>query len=164
MIAYQTSVAPAILAPPIPPNPEKDAILSALSSTLRANLDNTIHENLSAITPLFAQDEALKEAHARLQTEMNQLSEIETAIASNEKILRDTTIEADRIMTSAKQRTAPEVDSVLVTPTAVGTQLYDLCAEEVAIREAIFVLTRALDYGRIETDVFVKVSMPIYFL
>ena len=150
-----------ISAPPIPPNPEKDALTSALSATLRSQLDHTIRENLSAIPPLIAQNQALRGAHARLQAETKQLSELETALSSNERILRDTTLEADRTMEMARQRTAPEVDAVLVAPTVVGSQLYGLCAEEAALRESLFVLTKGMDRGRMETDVFVKVS-PVF--
>ena len=146
-----------ISAPPIPPNPEKDALTSALSTTLRGQLDQKVRENLSAIAPLVAQNQALRGAHARLQAEMEQLGELEIALSSNERILRDTTLEADRTMEMAKRRTAPEVDSVLVAPTVVGDQLYGLCAEEAALKESLFVLAKGMDRGRMETDVFVKV-------
>ena len=88
---------------------------------------------------------------------MKQLDELETVLSSNEKILRDTTLEADRTMEMARRRTAPEVDAVLVAPTVVGNQLYGLCAEEAALRESLFVLAKGMDRGRMETDVFVKV-------
>jgi ESCRT-I complex subunit TSG101 len=64
--------------------------------------------------------------------------------------------EADRVMEEARTRKVPDVDDVLVTPTVVGGQLYTLCAEERAINEALFVLGKALDRGRIGADVFVK--------
>ena len=150
------------VAPPIPPNPEKDALTSALSASLRSKLENTVRENLSAIAPLVAQNQALHAAHARLQSEMEELSKLENALSSNEQILRDTTFEADRTMEVARRRTAPEVDAVLVAPTAVGNQLYSLCAEEAALKEALFVLAKGADRGRMETDVFVKVQSSFF--
>jgi hypothetical protein len=66
-------------------------------------------------------------------------------------------IEADRVMDDARKRKAPDVDDVLVAPTIVGGQLYTLAAEEKGIADALFVLGRALDRGRVSADVFVKV-------
>lgn len=65
--------------------------------------------------------------------------------------------EADRVMEDAGRRRAPDVDDVLVVPTVVGGQLYGLAAEERGIKEAMFVLGRGLDRGRVGADVFVKV-------
>jgi ESCRT-I complex subunit TSG101 len=149
---------PEIPAPPIPPNPEKDALLSALSNTLRSRIQETVDSNISALAPLQAQNQALREAHAKLQAEFDQLRELDAAIASNEQILRDAMHQADRVMEDARRRTVPGVDEVLTAPTVVGNQLYELCADEVALREAMFVLTRALDKGRLSVEVFVKVS------
>jgi len=68
-------------------------------------------------------------------------------------------MEADRVMEDARRRKAPDVDDVLVAPTVVGGQLYTVAAEEKGIAEALFVLGRALDRGRLGADVFVKVSL-----
>jgi ESCRT-I complex subunit TSG101 len=68
-------------------------------------------------------------------------------------------IEADRVMDDARKRKAPDVDDVLVAPTIVGGQLYTLAAEEKGIADALFVLGRALDRGRVSADVFVKVRV-----
>ncbi|KAJ8104547.1 hypothetical protein OPT61_g10699 [Boeremia exigua] len=65
-------------------------------------------------------------------------------------------VEADRAMDDARRRQAPDVDDVLVAPTVVGQQLYTLAAEERGIADALFILGRALDKGRITADVFVK--------
>ena len=146
-----------IPAPPIPPNPEKDALLTALSSTLVAQLRQTITDNTNAIASLQAQQFALREAHGRLQAELDQLQQLDAALASNEQILRNAMVEADRVMGEARTRKVPDVDDVLVAPTLVGGQLYSLCAEERACADALFVLSRAFDRGRVGADVFVKV-------
>ncbi len=145
-------------APPIPPNPQKDALLSALSTALRSQLAHAVDSNTSALVPLRAQNQALREAHGILQAELEQLQQLDAALASNEQILRGAMREADRVMEDARRRTVPAVDEVLVAPTVVGGQLYELCAEEVALKETLFVLAKALDRGRLNVDVFVKVS------
>ena len=48
------------------------------------------------------------------------------------------------------------MDEVLFAPTVVGQQLYDLIAEEKASVETRDVLARALDRGRISSEVWVK--------
>jgi ESCRT-I complex subunit TSG101 len=143
--------------PPVPPNPEKDALLHALSSTLTAQIRQTVSQNNAAVVPLQAQQAALQNAYGRLQSELDQLQQLDAALASNEQILRDAMQEADRVMEDARRRKAPDVDDVLVAPTVVGGQLYTVAAEERGISEALFVLGRALDKGRIGADVFVKV-------
>ncbi|KAF1815539.1 UEV-domain-containing protein [Eremomyces bilateralis CBS 781.70] len=143
-------------APPIPPNPEKDSLLRAISQALVSQINQTIASNASAIPPLQAQQTALLEAQARLQGELDQLQQLDAALSSNEQILRDAMREADRVMEDAKRKPPPEIDHVLVAPTVVGGQLYNLCAEDSALDEARAVLSRALDAGRVSVDLFIK--------
>ena len=109
------------------------------------------------MAPLRAQQQALQAAYSRLQAELGELQHLDSALASNEQILKGAMVEADRAMEDARRRQAPDVDDVLVAPTVVGQQLYMLAAEERGIADALFVLGRALDRGRITADVFVKV-------
>lgn len=143
--------------PPVPPNPEKDALLRALSQTLVSQIRQTVSSNMSAVAPLRAQQSAIQTAYSRLQAELGELQQLDAALASNEKVLQGAMIEADRVMEDARRRKAPDVDDVLVAPTLVGGQLYTLAAEEKGIADTLFVLGRALDKGRVSTDVFVKV-------
>ncbi|KAB8338907.1 hypothetical protein FH972_021849 [Carpinus fangiana] len=152
----QNGSASSIPAPPIPPNPEKDAILQTLSATLRAQLEQTIGHNTAAVPALEAQHAALQQSHQNMQAELYHLEELEKLLASNEKILHESMQEADRVAESVSRREVPSVDEVLVAPTVVGEQLYQLVADERSISDAIFLLSRALDKGRIEADVFVK--------
>lgn len=152
----QTGTQKPLPVPPVPPNPEKDALLRALSQALVSQIRQTVSSNNAAIAPLRAQQVALQTAYARLQSELGELQQLDAALASNEQILKGAMIEADRVMEDARRRKAPDVDDVLVAPTVVGGQLYALAAEERGIGDAIFVLGRALDRGRVGTDIFVK--------
>lgn len=147
----------ALPVPPVPPNPQKDALLTALSQTLVSQTRQVVASNQAAVAPLQAQQQALQTAYSRLQAELEELHHLDTALASNEQILKGAMAEADRGMEDAQRRQAPDVDDVLVAPTVVGQQLYTLAAEERGIADALFVLGRALDKGRITADVFVKV-------
>ncbi|KAL1649260.1 Suppressor protein stp22 of temperature-sensitive alpha-factor receptor and arginine permease [Diplodia intermedia] len=142
--------------PPVPPNPQKDALLSALSSALVAQTAQTVQGNAAALPSLRAQSAALRAAHARLQQEVDQLQRLDAALASNERVLGEAMREADRAMDDARTRTVPDVDDTLVAPTVVGGQLWGLVAEERGLEEAIFLLGRGLDRGRVGAEVFVK--------
>ncbi|KAF2621137.1 UEV-domain-containing protein [Macroventuria anomochaeta] len=142
--------------PPVPPNPQKDALLTALSQALVSQTRQVVASNQAAVAPLRAQQHALQAAYSRLQAELGELQQLDAALASNEQILKGAMVEADRAMDDARRRQAPDVDDVLVAPTVVGQQLYTLAAEEQGIADALFVLGRALDKGRITADLFVK--------
>ncbi|KAB2578274.1 ESCRT-I complex subunit [Lasiodiplodia theobromae] len=152
----QTSSDIPLPVPPVPPNPQKDALLSALSSALVAQTTQTVQGNIAAVPALRAQGAALRAAHARLQQELDQLQRLDAALASNERVLADAMREADRAMDDARTRTVPDVDDTLVAPTVVGGQLWGLVAEERGLEEAIFLLGRGLDRGRVGAEVFVK--------
>jgi ESCRT-I complex subunit TSG101 len=147
----------ALPVPPVPPNPQKDALLTAVSQALVSQTQQVVASNQAAVAPLRAQQHALQTAYSRLQAELGELQQLDAVLASNEHILKGAMVEADRAMDDARRRQAPDVDDVLVAPTVVGQQLYTLAAEERGIADALFVLGRALDKGRITADVFVKV-------
>jgi ESCRT-I complex subunit TSG101 len=143
-------------APPIPPNPEKDALLHALSQTLVAQTHRTLESNKSAVAPLLAQQSALRNAQQVLQSELEQLQQLDGILDTNERVLGKAMHEAEQVMRDAAGRRRPEVDEILVCPTVVGSQLYNLVADQKSCEEARLMLIRGLDRGRINLDVFVK--------
>ena len=115
-----------------------------------------IASNNSALQPLAAQHAAMQNAMRNMQQEHGALLSLQELLASNETILHNAMRDADNCIASAQHRAVPGVDEVLVAPTAVGQQLYDLVAEEKACVEAREVLGRALDRGRISSETWVK--------
>lgn len=91
-----------------------------------------------------------------MQSEKYNLEQLNSMLDANEKILHESTREADRVMENVKRKELPSVDDVLVAPTVVGEQLYKLVADERSTADALFALTRALDKGRISAEVFIK--------
>ncbi|MCJ1483177.1 hypothetical protein MMC06_003344 [Schaereria dolodes] len=145
-----------IPAPPIPPNPEKDALLSSLSRTILRHLSTTLASNASALPPLQAQNSALQTTLQNLQHEQHSLNALNSLLLTNESILHAAMRSADTVIADAAHRTVPGVDEVLVAPTVVGEQLYELVAEERACVEARAVLGRALDVGRVSCEGWVR--------
>lgn len=91
---------------------------------------------------------------------MSQLKDLDTLLSSNEAILHKAMRDADKVLEDAKRREVPNVDQVLVAPTVVAGQLYQLVAEERSIEESRGVLGKALDKGRIGGGVWARVKIP----
>ena len=140
----------------MPPNPEKDALLHALSQSLVAQTRQTLEYNNAALAPLLAQQNALRSAHARLSRELEELSLLDVAIDANERVLRDAMRDADIVIVEAAGRKRPEIDEVLCAPTAVGRQVYELVAEKAGCEAARVALGRALDRGRVPCEVWTR--------
>ena len=144
--------------PPVPPNPEKDHLLQSLGIALFQQRQASQAQSQSSLHSLEAQHHALSNAASGLQAEIEAIEELSESLISNEKILKTSMQKAEQVMADAQRRAVPRVDDVLVAPTTVATQLYDLVAEERAIGDAIFILARGMDKGRIGMDVFLKVG------
>lgn len=172
------SITPTGPPPPVPPNPEKDALLHTLSQTLTENLQSNVSQSRSAVVPLQSQAQALHTALGSLQGEMASLNNFQATLQSNIGILQQSLHRADTVIADAKVRInqgptgapagtsidsgvattnttnggLPPIDDVLVAPTVVGKQLYDLVTEERGIQQAIYALQAALVKGIIGAD------------
>ncbi|KAK0744627.1 UEV domain-containing protein [Apiosordaria backusii] len=147
--------------PPIPPNPEKDALLHQLASTLYSLRQQARQQNASSLLGLQAQRQAMLAAGNRLQAESAQLTQLSNLLTSNTSILQDSLRKADGVIESSSRLPEPNIDGLLVAPTVVGNQLYDLVAEERALADAIFVLGRAVERGRIAPQTFARLTRSL---
>ncbi|CEL07661.1 hypothetical protein ASPCAL10817 [Aspergillus calidoustus] len=162
-------------APPIPPNPEKDALLQAVSKALTETLHANIAHSDSAAQSLTSQSHSLHTAIATLQSEISSLTTLNSTLQSNSSVLQQSLHRADAVIADAQSRAnntnttnlpssstdptaagtgtgLPPIDDVLVAPTVVGKQLYDLVAEERGIQQAIYALQAALVKGVISVE------------
>ena len=96
-----------------------------------------------------------------MQAEVQALESLNNLLNSNTQILHTALHEADAVIESSQHRTAPNVDELLVAPTVVGNQLYDLVSEERSLGDALFILGRAVERGRIEPAVFAKMTRTL---
>ena len=145
-------------APPIPRNPEKDALLSTLSATLTQTLHNSISQNSSALPSLHAQHTALTSSYQNLDSELSTLTDINTTLTSNISILQSALHNANGAIAAARERAkkgdVPNVDEMLTAPTVVGKQLYDVVCEERGIEAGIWALQEGFVRGRISVEVW----------
>jgi len=157
-LAIPTSNVPA---PPIPPNPEKDALLHQLAQTLHAMRVRSRAHNDSSLQGLQAQRTAMLNSLETLQSDLASLSSLSALLSSNTSILKSSLRQADSVIESSARQEPPAIDELLVAPTVVGNQLYDLVAEERALGDAIFVLGRAVERGRVAPATFAKMTRSL---
>lgn len=160
-LAPQTTSDTAISAPPIPPNPEKDALLRQLAETLASMRQRSRQQDESSMAGLKAQRGAMLAAMAALQSEASQLTQLSQVLTSNTKILHEALHKADGVIEGSRNHPAADMDELLVAPTVVANQLYTLVAEERALGDAIFMLGRAVERGRISPAVFAKTTRSL---
>ena len=110
----------------------------------------------TTLQSLAAQRDALNNALAKLQQESSSLTAMKGMLDGNQAALSESLARADHLIKKVPGLTPPSIDDLLVAPTVVANQLYDLVAEEKALGDAIFNLGRAVEKGRIEPQVFVK--------
>ncbi|KXJ95037.1 UEV domain-domain-containing protein [Microdochium bolleyi] len=148
-------------APPIPPNPEKDALLRQLAVTLYNMRQHARQQNESSLAGLAAQKQAMLNGLQNLQSDAASLGPISAMLSSNTAILQSSLRQADDLIAQTKSQPKPQIDELLVAPTVVGNQLYDLVAEERALGDAIFVLGRAVERGNLSPQVFAKTTRSL---
>ncbi|KAL6247591.1 Suppressor protein stp22 of temperature-sensitive alpha-factor receptor and arginine permease [Rhinocladiella similis] len=147
-----------IPAPPIPVNPEKEALLTHLSHTLTQSLHSQIAQSTSALPALQSQNAALQSTVSTLSAELTNLQTLHSTLSSNLSLLSTSLSKSDGVISSARQRASqndiPAVDDMLVPPTVVARQLYDAACEERGIEDAILALQEGFVRGRVGPDVW----------
>jgi ESCRT-I complex subunit TSG101 len=92
-----------------------------------------------------------------LTAEQRHLEGLSGTIASNATALNTSLAAADDLIKKVPGMPEPKVDDLLVAPTAVANQLYDAVCEERAMGDAVFVVGRAVERGRVAPATAVKV-------
>jgi ESCRT-I complex subunit TSG101 len=96
-----------------------------------------------------------------MQAEIQALESLTSLLNSNTNILHNALHDADAVIDSSQHRTAPNIDEILVAPTVVGNQLYELVSEERSLGDALFVLGRAVERGVVSAAVFTKMTRTL---
>ncbi|EER38650.1 ESCRT-I component [Histoplasma capsulatum H143] len=157
--------------------------LPSLSSPQIAPLSHQIQKK----TPFSSQSQALHAAITTLQSEIASLNSFHSTLQSNTSILQESLQRADGVIADAKSRIStglstnvsssepsssstaaaterqtatglPAIDDVLVAPTVVGKQIYDLVAEERGIQRAIYALQAGLVKGRVSVETWARLT------
>lgn len=169
MESISTQNAAQVTPPPIPLNPQKDALLRTLSETLTKQLQSNVAQNNSGLELLASQADAMRAASLALVDEITRVSQLRSTISNNIEILKEGLNKADEVIRdttgmgpngvpSSEPRPLPSIDETLVPPTVVHKQLHDLIISERAIQRSIYALQEALTKGRVGVDVWAKVT------
>ncbi|PBP17803.1 UEV-domain-containing protein [Diplocarpon rosae] len=161
VLAIPSEASTNLPAPPIPPNPEKDLLLQNLGRALYSQRQHTRNQTSASLPGLEAQHTAMLNSLKSMQAEMQALESMNNLLSANTNILHTALHDADAVIDSSQHRTAPNVDELLVAPTVVGNQLYELVSEEKSLGDALFVLGRAVERGRITPAVFAKMTRSL---
>ncbi|APA16150.1 hypothetical protein SS1G_10308 [Sclerotinia sclerotiorum 1980 UF-70] len=145
-------------APPVPPNPEKDMLLHKLASALHSQRLHHTTQTTSSLPGLQSQQKSMLSTLNAMQSELSALESLSALLTNNTTILHNSLQTADQLLQSSQHRTRPSIDELLVAPTVVGNQLYELVCEERSLADAIDVLGRAVERGRISGPTFAKMT------
>lgn len=110
---------------------------------------------------LAAQRNAMLGTMPALQAEMGQLAQLSAVLSSNAGILQEALRRADGVIEGSRSHSTPDIDELLVAPTVAANQLYALVAEERALGDAVFMLGRAVERGRVSPAVFAKMTRSL---
>ncbi|KAL3422525.1 UEV domain-containing protein [Phlyctema vagabunda] len=147
--------------PPIPTNPEKDHLLQNIGKALQEQRQRTHQQTVSSLPGLQSQHKAMLTTLQNMQNEISALESLSATLQSNTTILHTALRDADGVIESSQHRAPPGIDDILVAPTVVGNQLYELVSEERSLGDALFVLGRAVERGRISPVVFAKMTRAL---
>lgn len=137
-----------------------------LAALDRINADTAALANLSALLASNANilRDAIRRAEAAIESVRAPAGAGPASSQPQQAVVRGGTPAASKAQVAPAARGAirpPHVDELLVAPTVVANQLYDLVAEERALGDAIFMLGRAVERGRISPHVFAKMTRSL---
>ncbi|KAF3086887.1 hypothetical protein TWF102_007535 [Orbilia oligospora] len=142
--------------PPLPPNPEKDRLINEIAKILQQKADAASAKTMASLEQTTSQAEAMAKTEAYMERERIELTRINDVCEKDQRILNERIGMADELIREVRDREAPNIDAVVVAPTVVHNQLYELVTDDMAIEDTIYVLGKALDKERITLDVFLK--------
>ncbi|KAJ6502585.1 UEV domain-containing protein [Mycena sanguinolenta] len=153
LLTPQAQSAPA---PPRPPNPELLSLHAALHSKLSSELASLEHAFALDAERLRVHQADLLAGEPALRDEMARLEAVRDVCRTAAGRMRGAVEAAERNVADLKSKSEPEVDELVCSTTIVHNQLINLVAEDNAIEDTIFHLSKALNSGRIDLDRFLR--------
>ncbi|WVQ70899.1 hypothetical protein IAR50_000424 [Cryptococcus sp. DSM 104548] len=143
--------------PPIkPPPPSLLHLHSILLPHLNASLPSLIHSLQSSVEHLQARTEDLTTGEPAIRDEMARLEAVKKVCDSVGRKMEDVVKKGEERVAELESKGEIGVDELVCGISIVHNQLIDLVAEDNAIEDTIYHLTRALDSERIDLDRYLK--------
>lgn len=87
-------------------------------------------------------------AEAAMEAELSSLQRLQEDCAIDTGLLSERIRMAEHVITQARTKELPDVDTLLTATSIVHNQLYDLICEDKAIQDCIYMLAKLLDRSR----------------
>lgn len=153
--------APPVIEAAAPPRPINPQILS-----LHAQVHDKLTQELNKFTTSIAQDSGgpraaqndLLAGEPAIKDEMARLQSVRNVCRTVAGRLAGTVQAAESAVTELKRKGDPEVDEIVCATNIVHNQLINLIAEDHAIEDTLYHLSRALNNGRLDLDKFLKTT------
>ncbi|KAJ7273674.1 Vps23 core domain-containing protein [Mycena haematopus] len=142
--------------PPAPPNPELLRLHAAVHTKLSSELASLAHAFALDAERLRAHQADLLAGEPALRDEMGRLEAVRDVCRTAAGRMRGAVEAAERNVADLRNKSEPEVDELVCSTTIVHNQLINLVAEDNAIEDTIFHLSKALNSGRIDIDRFLR--------
>ncbi|KAJ6630765.1 UEV domain-containing protein [Mycena sp. CBHHK59/15] len=143
-------------APPRPPNPELLRLHASVHAKLSAELASLGHALALDGERLRAHQADLLAGEPAIRDEMGRLEAVRDVCRTAAARTRTAVGAAERNVAELRRRGTPEVDELVCSTTIVHNQLINLVAEDNAIEDTIFHLSKALNSGRIDLERFLR--------
>ncbi|KAJ7685150.1 UEV domain-containing protein [Mycena polygramma] len=155
-VLYAPQAVPAAPAPPRPPNPELLRLHAAVHTKLSSELASLGHALALDAERLRAHQADLLAGEPAIRDEMGRLEAVRDVCRTAADRMRGAVETAERNVADLRAKSTPEVDELVCSTTIVHNQLINLVAEDNAIEDTIFHLSKALNSGRIDLERFLR--------
>ncbi|KAJ6547527.1 UEV domain-containing protein [Mycena capillaripes] len=143
-------------APPRPPNPELLRLHAAVHAKLSSELASLGQALAIDAERLRAHQADLLAGEPAIRDEMGRLEAVRDVCRTAAGRMRGAVETAERNVAELRAKSNPEVDELVCSTTIVHNQLINLVAEDNAIEDTIFHLSKALNSGRIDLERFLR--------
>ncbi|KAJ7109340.1 UEV domain-containing protein [Mycena epipterygia] len=143
-------------APPRPPNPELLRLHAAVHAKLSSELASLGHALALDAERLRTHQADLLAGEPAIRDEMARLEAVRDVCRTAAARTRAAVETGERNVADLRAKSTPEVDELVCSTTIVHNQLINLVAEDNAIEDTIFHLSKALNSGRIDLERFLR--------
>ncbi|KAJ7097961.1 UEV-domain-containing protein [Mycena belliarum] len=155
-VLYAPQAVQAAPAPPRPPNPELLRLHDAVHAKLSSELASLGHALALDAERLRAHQADLLAGEPAIRDEMARLEAVRDVCRTAAGRMRGAVESGERNVADLRAKSTPEVDELVCSTTIVHNQLINLVAEDNAIEDTIYHLSKALNSGRIDLDRFLR--------
>ncbi|KAJ7452462.1 UEV domain-containing protein [Mycena galericulata] len=156
LYAPQPSLPGASPAPPRPPNPELLRLHAAVHAKFSTELASLGQALALDAERLRAHQADLLAGEPAIRDEMGRLEAVRDVCRTAAGRMRGAVEAGERNVAELRAKSAPAVDELVCSTTIVHNQLINLVAEDNAIEDTIFHLSKALNSGRIDLERFLR--------